>query len=100
MAETGIVEVRCERCETSFAPEWKVCVHCGGPLGRSGIFGALRGGGQEMTVDEDGTVQQHTYEVDPDVEEAEAQGTSRNMVWLFTAGAMMLLSALRNCGAG
>jgi hypothetical protein len=34
MAEATHFEVRCERCKSSFAPETKRCVHCGGPLGK------------------------------------------------------------------
>ena len=26
-------EVRCPRCDVSFAPETRTCVHCGGPTG-------------------------------------------------------------------
>jgi uncharacterized protein with PIN domain len=32
--ETKPYEVRCLRCNTSFAPETRRCIHCGGPVGR------------------------------------------------------------------
>ena len=34
MADATYFEVRCERCNTSFAPGTKQCIHCGSPLGR------------------------------------------------------------------
>jgi hypothetical protein len=34
MADSPYVEVRCERCQSSFAPGTKRCVHCGSALGR------------------------------------------------------------------
>jgi hypothetical protein len=41
MPDANYFEVRCERCQTSFAPETKQCIHCGGPVGRRPIaFGA------------------------------------------------------------
>jgi hypothetical protein len=44
MLESGYVEVRCERCQSSFAPGTKQCVHCGGALGRRMIaFDTLSG---------------------------------------------------------
>jgi len=35
-------EVRCPRCDVSFPPEARTCMHCGGPTGASGVFAALR----------------------------------------------------------
>lgn len=34
MPESTYLEVRCERCKTSFAPGTKQCLHCGGAIGR------------------------------------------------------------------
>jgi hypothetical protein len=34
MPDATYFEVRCERCQTSFAPGTRQCVHCGGPIGR------------------------------------------------------------------
>jgi ribosomal protein L37E len=34
MVDAPYFEVRCEHCQSSFAPETKRCIHCGGPLGK------------------------------------------------------------------
>jgi len=34
MPDANYFEVRCERCQASFAPGTKQCVHCGAALGR------------------------------------------------------------------
>ncbi len=34
MPESSTYEVRCERCQTTFAAGTKQCVHCGGAIGR------------------------------------------------------------------
>jgi hypothetical protein len=34
MPDSSYFEVRCERCQTSFAAGTKQCVHCGGAIGR------------------------------------------------------------------
>ena len=34
-------QVRCENCQTSFAPETRRCIHCGALLG-AGMMAALR----------------------------------------------------------
>ena len=33
-SESPLYEVRCPSCRTSFPPETKRCIHCGGPLGK------------------------------------------------------------------
>ena len=49
MPDSAYLEVRCERCQTSFAPGTKQCVHCGGAIGRRLLaFDALAGGGATM----------------------------------------------------
>lgn len=49
MPDSAYLEVRCERCKTSFAPGTKQCVHCGGAIGRRLLaFDALAGGGPSM----------------------------------------------------
>lgn len=98
MADPGVVEVRCERCQTSFAPETRQCIHCGGPLGRGRMF---RSRGNEGHAGEtaSGPVES-LFEADPEEEAADLQSRGRNLVWVFTALAFMLMSALRSCGAG
>jgi hypothetical protein len=45
MSNAGYFEVRCERCQSSFAPGTKQCIHCGGALGRRLLaFDPLSGG--------------------------------------------------------
>jgi hypothetical protein len=48
MSDTAY-EVRCERCQTSFAPGTKQCIHCGGAIGgrRLLAFDAFSTGGAE-----------------------------------------------------
>lgn len=97
MADSGVVEVRCERCKTSFAPEWKQCVHCGGPLGQSGLLAMLK---RAEPVPQDGGFSPGPFEPDDQAEEVELQGRGRNLIWVFTAVVAMLMSALRACGEG
>jgi hypothetical protein len=46
MADSTHYEVRCERCETSFAPGTKQCIHCGGAIGRRLLSLEALGGGR------------------------------------------------------
>jgi len=99
MADSGVVEVRCERCQTSFAPEWKQCIHCGGPLGRGRMFRSM--GQKEIAHEPEPPSSEALFEAHEEEEEGvDLQGRGRNLVWIFTALAFMLMSALRNCGAG
>lgn len=41
MDEPDPYSVRCENCETTFAPGTRNCVHCGAPIGQ-GLMAALR----------------------------------------------------------
>ena len=110
MADPGIVEVRCERCKTSFAPETRQCIHCGGPLGRGRLFrapGSERPSAASSAVPlertgDEASVRSAEGLFEADAEEAaeDLSSRGRNLVWLFTALAFMLMSALRNCGAG
>lgn len=86
-------EVRCERCQTSFAPETKKCVHCGGPLGRGLIFG-----GRKQKSDSAGDEMVLPYEHDEESEESTLQSRGRNIVWILTAVLAMAMSMLRTCG--
>lgn len=77
-------EVRCYNCETSFAPGTRKCIHCGMRLGRPSPIGEVSvadpifGGGEG--------------------EEEEARpGGGRNLIWVITAFAMLVGSALRAC---
>jgi hypothetical protein len=85
VATTSYYEVRCERCRTSFPPETKRCIHCGGPLG-GGLAAMLRPG---RVPDEPG-------------DEAEAGDEAvavpgRNLLWVVTAVLAVGISLLRAC---
>lgn len=85
MQEQPVYEVRCERCQTSFAPETRRCVHCGGTLGRGGRFAALPA--------QDGAA------IDPETGE-EVGGRMRNPLWILTAVLAVLASVARSCFEG
>ena len=73
MTASDFYEVRCENCRTSFPPETKRCIHCGGRLGVGPIAGE-----------------------DP-AEQALPSQRGRNLMWVVTAVIALVLSALRNC---
>ena len=41
-ASNSEYEVRCPRCDVSFPPEARTCMHCGGPTGSAGVFAAFQ----------------------------------------------------------
>jgi hypothetical protein len=85
-------EVRCESCESSFAPGTRNCVHCGRRIG-GGLMAALTQG----RADAEGL---ETAPPDPFGEEEEVQGPSRGkgMIWMVLLA--MIASALRFCSEG
>jgi ribosomal protein L37E len=78
MAASNFYEVRCENCRTSFPPETKRCIHCGGPIG-----GRLRLGASAE-----------------DDEQSPVPSRARNLLWLVTAVLAVVMSVLRNCTPG
>lgn len=84
MAASNYYEVRCENCKTSFPPETKRCIHCGGPLGPGA--GRLFASGRAPAGA-------------PAEEEAEEEPfqRGRSIVWVVTAVIALVLSALRSC---
>ena len=74
-SETQLYEVRCESCRTSFPPEAKRCIHCGGPLG---VGRATLSAGD--AADDELPFQR-----------------GRSFVWVVTAVIALALSMLRNC---
>ncbi|MCP3982833.1 MAG: hypothetical protein GY723_00500 [bacterium] len=98
MSSTEFYEVRCERCRTSFAPETKVCVHCGGPLGQSLLFGRIQRKTEPNTTSASSGEMAMPYEHDEDSEELKLQSRGRNVVWILTAVLAMAMSLLRTCG--
>ena len=89
MTTSTVYEVRCERCRTSFAPETKRCIHCGGPLGR-GIGALLRPGAAP-----DGRAA--GPDVEAEAEEETLQVPGRSLLWVVTAVLALGISLLRAC---
>jgi len=85
VAASNYYEVRCERCRTSFPPETKRCIHCGGPLGGS-LVGWLRQGAAPGEA-----------EPEPDADEEMVRAPGRNLLWLVTAALAVGFSMLRAC---
>ena len=88
MAASNFYEVRCERCRTSFPPETKRCIHCGGSLG-GGIGALLRPGAAPKGP-----------AAEPDAEEEGLQVPGRNVLWVVTAVLAVGVSLLRACMGG
>jgi hypothetical protein len=91
MAVTEFYEIRCENCRTSFPPEAKRCIHCGGALG-GGLATLLsarrRAGGEPELVFEE------------EAEEREVQTPGRSLLWVITAAVAVGISMLRSCMEG
>jgi hypothetical protein len=79
-AQAQIYEVRCFRCNVSFPPDAKTCLHCGARLGLSSEVGALP---RVAIPDEAGEQQVPTV--------------ARVLLWAVSAGVAILLSALQTC---
>ena len=75
MAASDFYEVRCENCRTTFPPETKRCIHCGGRLGLGAGPAATEGEASDELPFQRG----------------------RSIVWVATAVIALLLSMLRNC---
>ena len=83
MPASNFYEVRCENCRTSFPPEAKRCIHCGGPLGSHGARWQPGPGMPPPEGEED---------------MAGLPGSrARNILWLVTAGLAIAMSAARSC---
>ena len=85
MAASNFYEVRCERCKTSFLPETKRCIHCGGPLG-GGLSAWIRPGAAP-----------NEPAAEPGGEEGRVQMPGRNLLWVVTAVLALGVSLLRAC---
>ena len=75
MAASNFYEVRCENCRTSFPPETKRCIHCGGLIGGRLPLGA--------SAEDDA--------------ESPVPARARNLLWGVTAVLAVVMSLLRNC---
>jgi hypothetical protein len=87
VAASNYYEVRCERCRTSFPPETKRCIHCGGPLGGS-IASWLRQGAAPAGPDPGS---------EPDADEEVLRTPGRSLLWVVTAALAIGFSMLRAC---
>ena len=83
MAASNYYEVRCENCRTSFPPETKRCIHCGGAIG-GGTPGWLTSLPEGAEGDDESLPPSRT----------------RSVLWLLTAVLAVGMSVLRNCAQG
>jgi hypothetical protein len=80
-------EVRCYRCQCSFAPGTKRCVHCGERIGGAPVaIGLVDGASPPAGAADDAR--------------PEVPSFARGLLWLVSAAAAVLLSALQTCGLG
>lgn len=86
-------EVRCPRCDVSFAVGTRRCIHCGGPTTAPGATASVEPGPFERTQPE--PVQ---------IGEEEAPGIGSSLLKLsgslFWVVALVIFSIVRNCGGG
>jgi hypothetical protein len=96
VASSRVYEVRCPRCQTSFAPETRRCVHCGGPV-HSGRVVASMPHGRPPSEPASGEMPD-----DPDEaqEEFALGGRGRGVLWVLMALLAAAGSVVRNCQGG
>jgi len=94
--DATVYEVRCPRCHTSFAPETRRCVHCGGPLG-DGLLARMR----QAAVVEEAAAGQDAVPPHPEelaqADELAARTRGRNVLWIITAVLALGSSLMHNC---
>ncbi|MEN8159569.1 MAG: hypothetical protein ABFS41_05790 [Myxococcota bacterium] len=99
MSSTEFHEIRCENCRTSFPPETKRCIHCGGPLG-GGLAALLRQrptpGGQPAPA-EGAAARAPVPIAEEEDEEQGIQAPGRSLIWVITAMIAVGISMLRAC---
>jgi uncharacterized OB-fold protein len=81
--DAPIYEVRCERCGTSFAPETRRCIHCGGPVGRGYVVGSFASEG-DVAAGRESPV-------------ADLPARIRNPLWVLTVILAVAVSVVRTC---
>jgi hypothetical protein len=87
-----VYEVRCEQCQTSFAPETRRCVHCGARLARG-----RRVVSTEKGFDPDNPpIDQAPGEYPPEEGEVLSRGP-RTAIWVVMALLTAVASMLRTC---
>ena len=100
MTNTTVFEVRCDHCNTSFAPGTKHCVHCGRRI-TGGLIAAL--GAASGTASDDSMANEASGPFRPgplhddDEEEAQTLGGGRSPVWILTALFLVVSAVLRGC---
>ena len=82
VSKEPVIEVRCEQCQTSFAPETRRCVHCGAPLSKRRWVPEVAEG-----FDPDRS---------PEEEELLTKGPKR-AIWVVAALVTAVASMLRTC---
>ncbi len=82
VSKNVVYEVRCERCQTSFAPETRRCVHCGAPLSKR----------RRVVAVAEGFDPDHP----PEEEELLTRGPKR-AIWVVAALLTAVASMLRTC---
>ena len=97
MAGTEFYEVRCENCSTSFPPEAKRCIHCGGPLGRG--LAALLSQRRTMGAQPEFVLEEGVEEQEQEPEQG-VQSPGRSLLWVITAAFAVGISMLRSCMDG
>lgn len=106
MSNTAAYEVRCHDCQTSFAPETRRCVHCGGPLGRGRILSSismelgaqpeLQPGGLQSDARLGGS--QPGAPAEDEGEDIQLATKARNRMWVVMAVMAVIASVARTCG--
>ena len=84
LSEEAAYEVRCHRCDCSFAPGTKRCIHCGERIGKP-----IRMPGLEV----------REHEADDEVEMG-SPTFLRGALWAVTAVVAMIMTAIRACQGG
>ena len=87
MSKDIIYEVRCYRCEASFAPETRRCVHCGAPLEK----------GRRVVSTAEGFDPNQVAEDHPQEEGELLSKGPRTAVWVVVALVTAVASMLRTC---
>lgn len=100
MVPDRIVEVRCERCQSSFAPETRRCIHCGGRLGPARALGAPppeQAALRPRVIPAAGPPPGPGTAADTPDEEEPLPSTARNLIWAVTAILLIVGSMLGRC---
>jgi hypothetical protein len=88
-----VYEVRCESCQSSFAPGTKNCVHCGRRIG-GGLMAALGQGRSDASP----AMEETAPEPFGEEEQLQVPTRGKGMIWMVLLA--MIASALRFCTEG